>query len=116
MVRRKGSANSHASTIQERAATNTDQGGDLATKLDIIFGVIQGYEEKADDTVELMLDMKKRFEEKLEALREENGEIKARLYDKRDDLEKEKSLEKSEEERSHRRSQRDKDQSSKGTR
>ena len=49
-------------------------------------------------------------------MREENGEIKARLYDKRDDSEKEKSSEKSKEERSHRKSQRDKDQSSKGTR
>ena len=43
-----------------------------------------------------MLDMQKRFEEKLEALREENGEIKAWLYDKRDDLEKEKSPKKKE--------------------
>ena len=37
------------------------------------------------------------------------------MYDKWDDLEKEKSLEKSEEEKSHHRSQKDKDQSSRGT-
>ena len=67
MVRRKGLANSHASAVQEQAATNTDQGRDLATKMDRILGVIQGYEGKADATVELMLDMQKRFEEKLEA-------------------------------------------------
>ena len=70
MVRRKGQANSHALAVQERAATNTDHAGDLATKMDIILGVIQGYEGKVDATVELMLDMQKRFEEKLEALRE----------------------------------------------
>ena len=70
--------------------------------MDKILGVIQGYEGKADATVELMLDMQKRFEEKLEDLREENGEIKVRLYNKRDGSEKEKSLEKSKEERSHR--------------
>ena len=114
MVRRKGSTNSLASVVQEWAATNIDQGGDLVTKMDRILGVIQGCEGKANATVELMLDMKKRFEEKLEALREENGEIKARLYDKRDDSEKEKSPEKSEEERSHHKGQKDKGQSSKG--
>ena len=59
MVRRKGSANSHASTIQERAVTNTDQGRDLATKMERILGVIQGYEGKDDATVKLMLDMHK---------------------------------------------------------
>ena len=49
-------------------------------------------------------------------MREDNGEIKARLDDKRDDSEKEKSLQKSEEEEiSHCRSQKDKDQSSKRT-
>ena len=37
------------------------------------------------------------------------------MYDKRDDSKKEKSPENSKEERSHRKSQRDKDQSSKGT-
>ena len=83
--------------------------------MDRILGVIQGYEGKFDATIELTLDMQKRFEEKLEALREENGEIKARLYDKRDDSEKERSPEKSEEERSHHKSQKDKAQSSKGT-
>ena len=43
------------------------------TKMDKILGVIQGYEGKIDTTMELMLDIHKRFEEKLEALREENG-------------------------------------------
>ena len=47
--------------------------------MDRMFGVIQGYEGKTDTTMELMLDMQKRFEEKLEALREENGGIKAQL-------------------------------------
>ena len=77
MVRRKGSANSHALTVQERAATNTNQNEDLAAKMDRMLGVIQGYEGKTDTTMELMLDMQKRFEEKLEALKEENGKIKA---------------------------------------
>ena len=77
MVRRKWSANSHASTVQEQAASNVDQNGDLATKMDRMLGVIQGYEVKTDTTMELMLDIQKRFEEKVEALREENGKIKA---------------------------------------
>ena len=79
MVRRKGSANSHASTVQEWATTNIDQSEDLAIKMDKILGVIQGYEEKTDTTMKLMLDMQKRFEEKLVVLKEENGKIKAQL-------------------------------------
>ena len=77
IVRHKGSANPHASTVQERAVTNADQNSDLAAKKDRILGVIQGYEGIIDTTMELMLDMQKSFEEKVEALREENGEIKA---------------------------------------
>ena len=77
IVRRKRLTNSHALTIQERAATNADQNRDFAIKMDKILGVIQGYEGKTDTTMELMLDMQKSFEEKVEALREENGEIKA---------------------------------------
>ena len=60
----------------------------LAIKMDKILGVIQGYEGKTDMTMELMLDMQKRFEEKLEALREENCEIKARLDSQKDETEK----------------------------
>ena len=45
--------------------------------MDKIFRAIQGYEGKTDVTMELMLDMQKRFEEKLEALRQENSAIKA---------------------------------------
>ena len=59
MVRHKGLENSHALMVQERAATNIDQGRDLVTKMDKILGVIQGYEGKANATVELMLDMQK---------------------------------------------------------
>ena len=47
--------------------------------MDRILGVIQGYEGKIDKTMELMLDIQKRFEEKLEALREENGAIKVQM-------------------------------------
>ena len=73
MVWRKGSSNSYASTVQERVANNTDQSKELAAKMDKLLGVIQSYEGKADTTMELMLDMQKTFEEKLKALREENG-------------------------------------------
>ena len=69
MVRRKGSGKSHASTVQERTATNAASNEDLEAKMDQILGVIQGYEGKIDTTMELMLDMQKSFEEKLEALR-----------------------------------------------
>ena len=69
MVRRKGSSNSHASTVQERVANNVDQSKELAAKIDMILGVIQGYEGKTDTTMELKLDMQKTFEEKLEVLR-----------------------------------------------
>ena len=79
MVKYKGSVNLHASTIQEQATTNTALSEDLAAKMDKIFRVIQGYEEKIDITMELILDMQKRFEEKLEALKQYNNAIKAQL-------------------------------------
>ena len=97
MMRRKGSENSHASMVQEQAANNANQSKELAAKMDKILGVIQGYEGKTDTTMELMLDMQKNFEEKLEALKEENGEIKARLEGKKNNLEKERTSERSEE-------------------
>ena len=59
MVSCKGSANSHASTFQEQAATNADQNRDLTAKMDKMLGVIQGYEGKTNTTMELMLDMQK---------------------------------------------------------
>ena len=115
MVRCKGSMNSHASTVQERVTANTNQNMDLAAKMDRILGVIQGYEGKTDTTMELMLDMQKRFEGKLEALREDNGEIKAWIDGKKNDLKREKSPKNSEEgERSLHKSQKDKDQSTRG--
>ena len=67
MVRHKGSVNSHASTVQERTAANAAPNEDLAAKMDKILGLIQGYEGKSDTTMELMLDMHKSFEEKLES-------------------------------------------------
>ena len=93
MVRRKGSLNSHTSTIQERVANNADQSKELAAKMDKLLGVIQSYEGKADTTMELMLDMQKTFEEKLNALREENDEIKTRLEEKKNNSEKDKTPE-----------------------
>ena len=80
-----------------------------------ILGVIQGYQEKTDTTMELMLDMHKRFKEKLEALREENGTIKAQLDGQKNDSEKERSLGKSGGEKSLQKSPTNKDQSSRGT-
>ena len=116
MGRRKGSSNSHTSTVQERAANNTDQSKELADKLDRMLGVIQGCEGKADTTMELMLDMQKNFEEKLKALREENGEIKARLEGRKNNSEREKTLEGfAEGEEDQEKSQREKDSSIKET-
>ena len=77
MVKRKGSTNSYASTVQEQAAVNVASSKDLAAKMDKILGMIQGYEGKTEMTMELMLDMQKSFKEKLEALKEENDAIKA---------------------------------------
>ena len=93
MARRKGSLNSHASTIQEWVANNVDQSKELAAKLDKLLGVIQSYEGKADTTMELMLDVQKTFEKKIKALREENGEIKAQIEEKKNNSEKEKTPE-----------------------
>ena len=92
MVRRKGSSNSHASTVQERAANNANQSNDLAAKMDKLLGVVQNYEGKADTTMELMLSMQKNFEEELKTLREENGEIRAQMEGRKEDPRKEKTL------------------------
>ena len=73
MAKKKGLINS----AQLENTSSADLGGDLVAKMDIILRAIQGYEEKANTTMELMLDMQKRFEEKLEALRQENSAIKA---------------------------------------
>ena len=93
MVRRKGSSNSYASTVQERATNNANQSNDLAAKMDKLLGVVQNYEGKANTTMELMLNMQKTFEEELKTLREENGEIKARMEGRKDDSRKERTLE-----------------------
>ena len=93
MVRRKRSSNSHASIVQERAANNANQSNDLAAKMDKLLGVVQNYEGKEDTTMELILNMQKTFEEELKTLREENGEIKARMEGRKDDSRIERTLE-----------------------
>ena len=50
MVKRKGSTNSHASTVQEQAVSSVD----LIAKMDKILGMIQGYEGKTDPIMEMM--------------------------------------------------------------
>ena len=45
--------------------------------MDVILGAIRGYERKTEVTVEPMLDMQKKFNEKLDALEQENNLIKA---------------------------------------
>ena len=66
--------------------------------------------------MELMSDMQKTFEEKLKSLREENGEIKAQIEGKKNDSEKEKTLEGfTEGEESQEKNLGEKDQSTKGT-
>ena len=75
IVKCKGSTNSHDSTFQEHFLSSRD----LAMKMDEILGMIQGYEGKTDTTMEIMLDMQMRFEEKLVALSVENSAIKTQL-------------------------------------
>ena len=66
--------------------------------------------------MELMSDMQKTFEEKLKALREENGEIKAWIEGKKNDSEKEKTPERfAEGEESQGKNQGEKDRSTKQT-
>ena len=60
--------------------------------------MIQGYEGNTDTTMEPMLDVQKSFQEKLEALREENDTVKAQLNGQKNDSEKAKSPRKSKEE------------------
>ena len=84
--------------------------------MDKLLGVIQGYEGKTDTKMELMLDIQKTFEEKLKALREENGEIKAWIEGKKNNSGKEKTLEGfAEGEESQEKNQGEKDQSTKET-
>ena len=66
MAKKKDSINS----TQPENASSACLGSDLMAKMDIILGVIQGCEGKTDMTMELILDMQKRFEENLEALRQ----------------------------------------------
>ena len=54
--------------------------------------------EMTDTTMELILDMQKRFEEKLEALRVENSAIKVQLKGQKNDSERVENLEESKEE------------------
>ena len=61
--------------------------------MDKLLGVVQNYEGKADTTMELVLNMQKTFEEELKTLREENGEMKARMEVRKDNSRKEKTLE-----------------------
>lgn len=80
MVKRKGSANSRETSVAQGQATiNSTPEGDLALKMDQILEMIQGYEGNTNTVVVLMIDMQKKFEEKLEALRLENDAIKAQL-------------------------------------
>ena len=116
MVRRKGSSNSHASTVQERVANNADQSKELAAKMDKLLGMVQNYEGKADTTMELMLNMQKTFEEEPKTLREENGKIKAQMEGKKNNSERERTLEESvEREESQEKERRENDQSTKET-
>ena len=53
--------------------------------MDDILISIRGYEGKTDATVELMLDMQRRFNEKLDVLEQENNLIKAQLNKDKDE-------------------------------
>ena len=83
--------------IQPENASNAGPGGDLAVNMDIILRAIQGYEGKTDQSMDLLLDMQKKFEEKLEALRQENRVIKAWLDSQEDTHEKDENSEDSDE-------------------
>lgn len=80
MVKCKGSANSRKTFVaQAQIPANNVSAGELTPKMDQILGMIQGYEGKTDTAVEMMLDMQKKFEERLEALRLENDAIKVQI-------------------------------------
>ena len=84
--------------------------------MDKLLGVVQSSEGKADTTMELMLNMQKTFEEELKTLREETGEIKARIEGKKNNSGKERTLEGSAEgEGSQGKERGEKDQSTKET-
>lgn len=80
MVKCKGSTNSHENSVaQGRVTANNTSEGELALKMDQILGMIQGYEGKTDTAVGMMIDMQKKFEEKLGALRLKHDAIRAHI-------------------------------------
>ena len=68
--KRRGSANTKASpSLEETSNPETLQLNQLAK-------MIQGYEEKNNATTEMMIEMKKMFEEKMRTLEMENNVLK----------------------------------------
>ena len=68
--KRRGSANTKATpSVEETSNPETLQMNQLAK-------MIQGYEEKNNATTEMMVEMKKMFEEKMQALEMENNILK----------------------------------------
>ena len=58
---------------------NIASGSDFAAKMDAILGAIQGYEGKEEAIAELVLEMQRKFNDKLEALEQDNNFFKAQF-------------------------------------
>ena len=61
MLKNKGSINTHTSTAQPEKNNNIGPKSDLDVKMDTILGVTRGYDRNTNATIELMLEMQKKF-------------------------------------------------------
>ena len=66
---RRGSANTNVGESSNPRAMQVDQ----------LAKMIQGYEEKNNATIEMMMEMRKMFNEKFQALEKENNVLKQKL-------------------------------------
>ena len=89
MARKKGSTYSHTSMAPPEN-NNAMMRDDFTPKMDAILKVIQGYEGKVDTTAKLVLEIQRKFDERLEAMEHKNNLFKAQ-FKKSNDSKKEES-------------------------
>ena len=70
------------STITKTSPSLEESSNPVTLQMDQLAKMIQGYEEKNNATTEMIKDMRKMFDEKLQALEEENKVLKEKANKK----------------------------------
>ena len=78
IVRKKGSINSHT-LLAPPKNNNVASDDDFSVKIDVILRAIRGYKGKVDATTELVLEIQIKFNDKLEALEQDNNLIRTQF-------------------------------------